>query len=202
MKAGLLRKVAKSYAPFFSEEWKLIGSEFMRLKGDWVQFVTFNAMRGADRYVPRTGCEFLKAPGAVTATWLGQELLSERSGTQYWVAASRDPNDMFPRMCKQFFPPLQTSIDEKEIKVRLARGLKYHSYAYALCIIAAEEGNAWKAKRYYCAYKAAVSDAPWPWAEKYRAELATFLELMKTPEKLKAQLDSIRTEKLKALKLN
>jgi hypothetical protein len=183
MKAGLLRKVAKSYAPFFSEEWKLIGSEFLRVKGDWVQFATFNAMRGADRYVPRTSCEFLNKPGASTASLLGEELLYTRSGTQNWVAATSDPNELFPKMCAQFFPPLQSALEEQEIKKRLNKNLSYWPCPYVLCLISAEEGNALKANEYFCSYKS-----------------ATFLELMTTPEKLKAHLDSIRTEKLKELK--
>jgi hypothetical protein len=64
-----------------------------------------------------------------------------------------------------------------------------------------ESGNIVEAKRYLEAYMAETADKPYPWAESRRQELEEYLKLTPSPEALKARLDAIREDKLRALKL-
>lgn len=201
MKAGLLKKIARSYFTLFPADWKLYGSEIMRKEGDWVQIVSFNASRFNDTYVPRTALGFLKVPGPATASFLVQELVSS-NGTQIGIKSTADINSVFERMNHQFRPAIDGHIRISEIRSRLEAGMSYWVYAHALCVIAAAEGNESDANRFFNAFVMATEDKPYPWVSERRNELESVLEKLSSPDLLKCHFEEIRIEKLKALKLS
>lgn len=200
MKSGELKKVAQAYATHLPAPWQRVGNEFCRREGDWVQIVAFNASRFSDQYVPRSCMEFLKMPGVPTGGFLVQELHNPNA-TQRWVTLSEDPAAVFQEMAKQFRPSPLRQLDLAEIKRLLTATTSYWPHAYALCVIACEEGNTVEAERWFNAFAFATADKPYPWAETRTQELKECLKLAASPEALKAQLDVVRTEKLRALKL-
>jgi hypothetical protein len=200
MKSGALKKVAQAYAAYLPAPWQRVGNEFMRRDGDWVQIVAFNASRFSEQYVPRSCMEFLKMPGVPTGGFLVQELQNS-NGTQWWVRTSDTPANVFDQMAEQFKPSLCTPLSVSEIKSLLGATMNYWPHAYALCVMACEEGNATDAERYFNAFISATSDKPYPWVETRKQELTECLKLAASPEALRMRLASVRAEKLRALKL-
>jgi hypothetical protein len=203
MKRGLLRKVAKDYEPLLPSDWKRIGSEFMRRAGDWVQIIAFNPSRWADEYEPRCCFEFLKEPGPSTGGW-GFHGLRHPKGVQRWITIKeheRALTSIFNDMVAQFRPPILQPLDPRGVAALIQTDLEYWPHAYALCVIAAERGDAPEARKYYEAYLDATTDKRYDWATEHRRELETCLALMKTPEQLRAHLTKIEQEKLRELKL-
>lgn len=200
MRSGELKKVAQAYTACLPAPWLRVGSEFIRREGDWVQIVAFNASRFSEQYVPRSCMEFLKMPGVPGGAFLVQELQNPKA-TQRWVNSSENPADVFHQMGKQFKPSLLKPLNLPEIKHLLAATINYWPHAYALCVMACEEGKAVDAERWFNAFAAATADKPYPWAETRKRELTECLKLAVSPETLRTRLDAIRTEKLYALKL-
>ena len=200
MKSGELKKVVQAYASHLPAPWQRVGNEFCRCEGDWVQIIAFNASRFSEQYVPRSCMEFLKMAGVPTGCFLVQELQNP-NGTQRWVKLSEDPADVFKEMAKQFRPSLLRQLDPAEIKRLLMANTSYWPHAYALCVIACEEGNTVEAEHWFDAFASATADKPYPWVETRKQELKECLKLAASPEALKANLDVVRTEKLRALKL-
>ena len=201
MKSGELKKVAQSYASFLPAPWQRVGNEFMRSEGDWVQIVSFNASRFAEQYVPRSCMEFLKMPGVPTGSFCAQELHAP-NGTQRWIKTLHaSPADVFEQMARQFKPTLFKPLNLSEVRHLLAEGLSYWPHAYALCVMACEEGNMVDAKNYFSVFASLTADRPYSWVEVRKHELADCLKLVASPETLKTHLESFRIEKLRALKL-
>jgi len=201
MKSGELGKVARGYASYLPTPWERVGSEFRRREGDWVQMVVFNASRFTENYVPTSCMEFLKMPGPPTGAFLLQELRNPNA-TQRWVRISEPVADVFQEMVKQFSPPLLKPLNVSEIKGLLSADLNYWPHAYALCVMACEEGGASDAQLYFEAFVSATSDKPYPSLEARKQELAECLSLTASPEGLSVRLQSVRVEKLRALKLS
>ena len=207
MKSGEIKKVVQAYVPFFHSPWKRVRNEFMRREGDWVQIISFNASRWADKYEPRSCFEFLKQPGDPVGGFLVQGL-QHPNRVQRWVNAAKiaDPasNDYAPKvfdeMTKQFKPSIPGPLVVAEIKQLLEASLGYWPHPYALCVMAAEAGNKADAERYFEVFQADVDDKPYPWAESAREELRACLEANGS-EKLSLRLEGIATEKLKKLRL-
>jgi len=201
MKAGDIKKVAQAYSGCLSADWKRVGSEFIRLQADWAQIISFNASRFAEQYVPRSCLEFLKMPGLPTGSFLVQELQNP-NGTQRWVKTSEGATKVFEEMSKQFNPSVHAPLSLFDVQRLLAASLNYWPHAYALCVMACEEGNAAYAERYFGSFVSTIADKPYPWATTRKQELEECLKLVGAPESLKAHLDGIRAEKLRALKLS
>jgi len=144
--------------------------------------------------------EFLKMPGVPTGGFLVQELRNPK-GTQRWVKATNAPANVFEEMARQFKPALLNPLNVTEIKGLLAISLSNWSHAYALCVVACEAGNLMDAERRFNAFVTATADKPYPWAEIRRRELAECMKLAGSPESLRMHLETIRVEKLCALKL-
>lgn len=200
MKSGELKKVAQAYSTQLPAPWQRVGDEFIRQEGDWVQIVAFNASRFSEQYVPRSCMEFLKIPGVPTGGFLVQELKNPNA-TQRWVRVSEAPAEVFQQMAKQFIPSLLRQLNLAEIKRLLAASTSYWPHAYALCVMACEEANAVEAKRWFNAFTSATADKPYPWAETRKQELTECLKLAASPGVLRTRLDTVRAEKLRALKL-
>lgn len=200
MKSGELKKVAQAYKAYLSGPWHRVGNEFIRREGDWVQIIAFNASRFSEQYVPRSCMEFLKMPGVPTGGFLVRELQNS-NGTQQWVKTTDVLGNVFEHMAKQFKPSLHNPINVSEIKSLLDATNNYWPHAYALCVMACEEGNAGDAQRYFQAFLVATSDKPYPWAETRKRELIECLEQATSPEVLRVRLESVCNEKLRALKL-
>jgi hypothetical protein len=200
MKSGELKKIAQAYSTYFPEPWRRVGNEFIRREGDWVQIIAFNASRFSEQYVPRSCVEFLKMPGLPTGGFLVRELRNS-SGTQRWVKTTDAPSNVFEQMAEQFEPSLRSPMNVSKIKSLLDAASNYWPHAYALCVVACEEGNSTDAQRYFQAFLLATSDKPYPWAETRKHELMECLKQAASPEILKMRLESLRNEKLRALKL-
>jgi hypothetical protein len=201
MKSGELKKVAQAYAACLSTPWLRVGSEFIRREGDWAQIVGFNASRFSEQYAPRSCMEFLKMPGVPTGGFLVQELQNPNA-TQRWVKSSENPTAVFDQMVKQFKPPLLKPLNLSEIKPLLAATINYWPHAYALCVMACEEGNAIEAERFFNTFLSAIADKAYPWAETRKHELAECLKQLESPETLRTHLERVRVGKLRALKLS
>ncbi len=201
MKAGELKKIAKAHKHFFPAPWVTVGNEFMRIEGDWVQIISFNASRFADIFVPRSSMDFLKMPGVPTAPILVQELRGPK-GTQRWLKPIEPLESVFQEMSAQFRPSLQSPLNSLDVRNELGKGLEYWPNAYALTVIACEEGDAAKAQHYFGAFLCATADKPYPWAMNRKDELAECLGLLESSESLRAHLDAIRRQKLETLKLS
>ena len=139
-------------------------------------------------------------PGPPTGSILGQEL-QYPNATQRWVKVSEAPADVFQQISEQFTPSPLRQIDLSEIKRLLAANTGYWPHAYALCVMACEEGNAVEADRWFNAFTSATADKPYSWAETRKQELMECLKLVASSETLRARLDVVLTEKLRALKL-
>jgi hypothetical protein len=200
MKSGELKKVVQAYATRLPTPWRRVGNEFIRHEGDWVQIVAFNASRFSEQYVPRSCMEFLKMPGVPTGSLLVQELQNPNA-TQRWVKLSEDPADVFQQMAKQFSPSPLGHLDLAKIKLLLTATTTYWPHVYALCVMACEEGNPVEAGRWFNAFMSVTADKPYPWVETRKQELADCLKLIASPDALKMRLDTVRAEKLRALKL-
>jgi hypothetical protein len=200
VKSGKLKKVAQAYATFLPAPWQRVGNEFIRCEADWVQIVAFNASRFSEEYVPKSCMEFLKIPGVPTGAFIVQELQNPNA-TQRWVKTSDAPASVFEQMAEQFKPSLCNPLSVTEIKGLLGATMKYWPHAYALCVMACEEGNASDADRYFRVFVSETSDKPYPWVENRKHELADCLQLVRSPEALRMRLEGIRVEKLRALKL-
>ena len=200
MKSGELKKVAQAYTAYLPEPWKRVGNEFLRHEGDWVQIIAFNPSRFSEQYVPRSCMEFLKMPGVPTGGFLVQELQNSNR-TQRWVKTTDVPGGVFEQMAEQFKPSPRDPVNVSEIKSLLGAALNYWPHPYALCVKACQEGNASDPQRYFQAVVLATSDKPYPWAETRKHELAECMKQMASPEVLRMRLESLRNEKLCALKL-
>jgi hypothetical protein len=172
----------------------------MRHEGDWVQIVAFNASRFSEQYIPRSCMEFLKMPGVPTGGFLVQEL-QHLNATQRWIKTTDAPANVFEQMAEQFKPSLRHPLKVSEIKNLLDATVDYWPHAYALCVMACEEGDVGDAERYFDAFVLATSDKPYPWAETRKRELTACLEQSPSPEALRMRLKSLRNEKLRAFKL-
>jgi hypothetical protein len=200
MKSGELKKVAQGYEAYLPGPWQRVGNEFIRREGDWVQIIAFNASRFSEQYVPRSCMEFLKMPGVPTGGFLVQELQNSNR-TQRWVKTMDAPGNVFEQMAEQFKPSLRFPVNVSEVKSLLDATMNYWPHAYALCVMACEEGHAGDAQRYFQAFVLATSDKPYPWAETRKHELTECLKQEASPEVLRMRLESLRNEKLRALKL-
>lgn len=201
MKSGELKKITQGYVGCFQAPWLRVGNEFIRREDDWVQIISFNASRFAEKYIPRSGMEFLKMPGVPTGSFLVQELHNPNE-TQRWIKTGDAPANVFEEMLKQFKPSLRKPLNPSEIRRFLAASLHYWPNTYALSVMACEEGDVVNAERYYNAFVSATADKPYPWVETRKQELAACLKLVGSPEMLRTRLESIRAEKLQALKLS
>jgi hypothetical protein len=144
--------------------------------------------------------EFLKMPGVPTGGFLVQELQNPNA-TQRWVKTTDAPANVFEQMAEQFKPSLCNPLNISEIKSLLDATMNYWPHAYALCVMACEEGNAADAKRYFNAFVLATLDKPYPWAETRKQELTECLKQEASPEALRVRLESLSDDKLRALKL-
>jgi hypothetical protein len=200
VKSVELKKIAIAYSIYLPEPWQQVGNEFFRREGDWVQIVGFNASRFLDQYVPRSCMEFLKIPGVPAGAFLVQELQNPNA-TQRWVKITDAPANIFEQMALQFKPPLRNRLNRSEIKRLLDEMVNYWPHAYALCVMACEEGNSGEAQHYFNEFVLATSNKPYPWAEARKQELTECLEHLTSPEALTIRLENLRDEKLRALKL-
>jgi hypothetical protein len=144
--------------------------------------------------------EFLKIPGVPTGGFLVQEF-QHPNGTQYWVRTSDDPASVFEQMAKQFKPALLKPLNPSEVRRLLAASLHYWPHAYALCVMACEQGDPVDAESYFAAFVSGTTDKPHPWAAARKQELTECLKLIASPEALRARLEGVRAQKLRALKL-
>lgn len=207
MKRGVLKKVVDTYAGLLEAPWKHIRNDILRCEGDWVRFLTFNPSRWDDVYEPRSCLEFLKIPGDPTGGFVLSPLQNS-NGSQRWVHAaglsgpsSKDSaSTVFAEMVRQFRPHILQPLDPKEIVSLLTADLGYWPNPYALCVMAAEAGNAADAERYFRAFLSATADKPYPWAEDHKLELARCLNEIGSPG-LRARLAEIRLEKLRLLRM-
>lgn len=200
VKSGELKKVAQTYAAYLPAPWQRVGNAFIRGQGDWAQIIGFNASRFADKYVPSSSLDFLKMPSDQPGGFLPLEL-QYRNGAQRWVKTSESPASVFDQMAEQFRPSLRKPLSVSEIKNLLSATPNYWPHAYALCVMACEEGNATDAERYFNAFISTTSDKAYPWVETRKQELAECLKLAASPDALRVRLESVRAEKLRSLKL-
>jgi hypothetical protein len=133
--------------------------------------------------------------------------LKHPNGTQRWVRASRlcdtASNDsagkVFGQMVLQFAPSVAAPLLLPDIKRMLNISLDYWPHAYALCVMAAEAGDAPEATRYFAVFLEALGDAPYAWAEERKIELDACLREIGT-EALRSRLAPIAAEKLRQMK--
>lgn len=200
MKKGEIKTVVQSYTSHLPAPWQRVGNEFMRYEGDWVQIVTFNASRFTELYVPRNCMEYLKMPGVPTGGFLVQEL-HNRNGTQHWVRTTDASAKVFEEMTRQFKPALLNPLNIVEIKNMLTDSIDYWPHAYALCVMACEAGNFTEGERSFDAFLSATADKPYSWVETRRQELTECMKLAENLETLRTHLETVRINKLSALKL-
>lgn len=198
MKPRELGTIARTFAPFLGDTWRLVGSEFVRIDGDWAQIVGFNASRFDDQYIPRCCLEFLKMPGVATCCFAVQELQNSNR-TQQWVGMSDEPRAVFERMTRQFEPPLLAPLSIERIRDLLSQNVSYWPHAYALCIMACERGEMEDAKQYLDAFNAATVGKPYEWVEKRRQELMRCIGMVGVTGLLESHLQTVRAEKMRAL---
>lgn len=144
--------------------------------------------------------EFLKMSGEPLGGFLPQELYNPK-GTQRWVKTAETPCRVFEEMVKQFKPALLQPLNTDEVKSLLLSSRDYWPHAYALCIMACEASNLTEAEFGFAAFVSSTADAPFPWVEARRKELAECMRLIASPEILRTNLEAIRYGKLRALKL-
>lgn len=205
MKTGEIIKVAQDYQSFFSSEWKNVRGSFYRRHGSWLQIVAFNPSRFNDVYEPRSCAEFLKKPGPVAGSMLLSTLREKKHSVTRWISL-KEHAASFPSiwedMATQFRPVINQPLRIAEVKELLQGHQDYWPHVYALCVMAAEEGNATEARRHFDLFCQMLADKPFDWVGERRSELDRVMELILTPSALKAHLDETERVKLATAKLD
>lgn len=205
MKTGEIKKVAQDYQSFFPSEWKNVRGSFYRRHGSWLQIVAFNPSRFNDVYEPRSCAEFLKKPGPVAGSMLLSTLREKKHNVTRWISL-KEHAASFPSiwedMAAQFRPAINRPLQLDEVKSLLQLQQEYWPHVYALCVMAAEEGNQSEAKERFDHFCRMMADKPFDWAMGRRSELEKVMELLPMPTALKAHLDEIERVKLASAKLD
>ncbi len=204
MNAKEMKRIAADYAPFFPSDWKLIKRDFLRKKADWLQIISFNDSRFAKQYEPIASLEYLKMPGPIGGGFLACGLKHYRHNTQRWITAKQHEASLptiYQDMVDQFQPSIVAPLDLNEIKVLLRQRTEYWPHVYALCVMAAEEGNPEDAHQWFAQFCKMMEDRPYDWAVERRKELDQVMAFMDSPDALKAHLTAIAHDKLASEKL-
>ena len=199
MKIGEIRKIAEVYSDLFPSEWKPNRTEFVRCVDSWVQIVDFHPSQFDKKYIPKCCFEFLKMPGASTGTFLVQELLHKKHRVQRWITMdehSKSSSSIFAEMVAQFKPSIVEPLKIENVQKLLHTDLDYWPHPYALCVMAVEKANRRNATTYFEMFSKAISGKPYHWAENRRKELTRCLDLIDSPDQLKAYLNPVQKEKL------
>jgi hypothetical protein len=201
VKTALLKHIADEYAPLLPSPWVRLKNEFVRRDGPWLQFVSFNASRFDDTYVPRCSFDFLWMRGEVTAGLLVQEL--KNGAVQRWINTKygHDAAAVFRDMVNQFRPKLYEPLSSKEIEREITREPNYWPHAFALCLTALSRGEIQEGELRYEQFQRLVADKPFGWVSERRAELCEALELKSDSKKLADYFRAIEVVKLGKLRL-
>jgi hypothetical protein len=205
MKAGLLKKIADRYEPFFPSPWKRVGNVFRRRVGrSWVQAVSFNTSRFSDDYIPRACFEFLKAPGPSLCGFLTQELHTSK-GVQHWISPQEHARGIEPivaEIVRQFRPRVDRDISDADVKEELEGRRSYWPHAYALGILAAEELDRAGALRNLELLRKLNAAKKSPYIEQAAAQLEGLIGQIDSPQALRHDLESTMQTKLVDLRLD
>ena len=204
MKRGAIKQVYKTFDPLFPLGWRLTQGAFFRRFGDWLQIVSFNASRFDDEFEVVSCMDFLKRPGDVGGSLLPRKLQENQHPVTRWVSLRElglGAEPIFREMVRQLAPCLEAPIEREEIKHMLHQCTNYDPHLYALCVMAAEEGNVVEAQHWHEQFLRLLADSPYDWAIEKRNNLQKVMDLVDSPEALKAHLNAIVTDKLAAAKL-
>jgi hypothetical protein len=204
MKRGAIKQVYKTFSQLLPPDWELAQGDFFRRFGDWLHITALSPSRFSDAFEPRTCMDYLKLPGEVLGGFLMKTLKTDRHKVTRWVSLmewERDSKAIYMEMVNQFRPRLDAPVEMAEVKALLKQGPKYYPHLYALCVMAAEEGNKEEARYWHHEATTLIGEPKYDSSFKALADLQRVIELMDSPEALKAYLQGIVTAKLSDAKL-
>jgi len=130
---------------------------------------------------------------------LVEGLKHKRHSVQRWITPHEHAASVaviFSDMVEQFRPNIMAPLRLEEIKAMLKERISYWPHVYALCVMAADEGEPDEARRYFAMFCEMMADKPFDWAVERRKELDTVMDLLKSPKDLRSHLAAIEMEKL------
>lgn len=204
MKRGAIKQVYKTFAPLFLSDWKLTQGAFFRRFGDWLHIVSFNASRFDDEFEVVSCMDFLKRPGEVGGSLLPRKLQEIQHPVTRWISLQElglGVGPIYQEMVRQLAPCLEAPVEQEGVKHLLHQCTNYDPHLYALCVMAAEEGNVVEAKHWHEQFLRLLADSPYDWAIEKRNNLQKVIDLMDSPPALQAHLQAIVKAKLEAAKL-
>lgn len=204
MKKGLIKKIEHDYLTLVPPDWTKVKSSYYRRRGSWLQIIAFNPSRFDDVYEPRSCLEYLKRPGLVVGAFLPNGLRHKKHNVQRWITLKEHETalpSVYADMVEQFRPAINQLLDIEEIKLLLRSQPNYWPHIYALCVMAAEEGNESEARHHFDVFCQMMADKPFDWVGERRMELDRVMELLHTPAALKSHLEEIEKVKLSTAKL-
>ena len=204
MKRGAIKEVEKTFAHFLPPDWSFCAGAFRRRFGNWLHMVTFKPCRFDDTFEPVGSMGFLKMPGEVLGGYLLKGIKHEPHCVQRWVSLeelARDPKAIYQEMLRQFKPRIDAPVDVSEVREMLKQGPKYYPHLYALCVMAAEEGNNEEARYWHREAVTLIGEPKYESSFTALAEIQKIIDLMESPPALQAHLQAIVKAKLEAAKL-